>query len=242
MKIITTGALLLIIVIGLNGVRHKSDATKEASKPIASFDMRQNSVSDNGSPWVIVNKQRPLNPLTYEPADLVVPSIPLEPTVSNTEKQVRQVTATALLKLVSKAKSQGINLNLQSGYRSYYFQDNLYNRYVTEQGQAAADSESARAGYSEHQTGLTADIGSPDARKCNVEQCFANTKQGKWLTNNAYKYGFIIRYPANRQRITGYVYEPWHIRYVGTYLSYEMHAKRITTLESFFKLKPAPNY
>lgn len=106
------------------------------------------------------------------------------------------------------ALSEGISLKIISGYRSYSTQYTLYNRYVNRDGKALADTYSARAGHSEHQSGLAADINS-------LEQSWINTPEGKWLNNNCYKYGFIIRYPKGKESITGYMYEPWHIRYVG---------------------------
>ena len=106
------------------------------------------------------------------------------------------------------AASQGISLSIISGFRSYSRQSTLYNNYVNRDGKAAADTYSARAGHSEHQTGLAADINS-------LYQSFIDTPEGKWLNNNCHKYGFIIRYPKGKESITGYIYEPWHIRYVG---------------------------
>ena len=106
------------------------------------------------------------------------------------------------------AATQGIGLSIISGYRSYSRQSTLYNNYVARDGKAAADTYSARAGHSEHQTGLAADINS-------LYQSFINTPEGQWLNNNCYKYGFIIRYHKGKEHITGYMYEPWHIRYVG---------------------------
>ena len=107
------------------------------------------------------------------------------------------------------ASTEGISLFVQSGYRSYTTQNTLYNRYVSKDGKTLADTYSARPGYSEHQSGLAADINS-------LDQSFINTPEGKWLNNNCYKYGFIIRYPKGKEEQTGYMYEPWHIRYVGT--------------------------
>ena len=114
------------------------------------------------------------------------------------------------------AKNNNINLYIRSGFRSYNTQVSLYNNYVKRDGKAAADTYSARAGHSEHQTGLAADINS-------LDQSFINTKEGKWLNDNCYKYGFIIRYPKGKESITGYIYEPWHIRYVGTDISSKLY-------------------
>lgn len=106
------------------------------------------------------------------------------------------------------AKKDGVTLSVVSGYRSYKTQTTLYNNYVKRDGKAAADTYSARAGHSEHQTGLAADLNK-------ISDSFGETKAGKWLANNCYKYGFILRYPKGKQSITGYVYEPWHFRYIG---------------------------
>ncbi len=212
-----------------------------SGKP-ASFNKNLYSLTDPTSLWVIANKQRPLNPKTYVPSDLVVPTIPLRSNITSTEKQVRQPMATALQTMVAAAKTEGLNLNLQSGYRSYNFQVTLYNRYVQQQGKAVADSQSARPGYSEHQTGLAADLGSVGHPECDVEECFGTTAEGKWLAANAYRYGFIIRYPQNMQTITGYIYEPWHVRYIGVDLATEMHNQGVQTLEQFFGTGDAADY
>jgi D-alanyl-D-alanine carboxypeptidase len=208
----------------------------------AGFDKSTYSLTDPTSIWVIANKQRPLNPKTYAPSDLVVPNIPLRSNITSTEKQVRQPMAMALETMVAAAKTEGLSLNLQSGYRSYSFQVSLYNRYVQQQGQAVADSQSARPGYSEHQTGLAADLGSVSHPECDVEACFGTTLEGKWLAANAYKYGFIIRYPQGLQNITGYIYEPWHVRYIGVDLATELHDTGVQTLEQFFGTGAAADY
>ena len=114
------------------------------------------------------------------------------------------------------ASNQGISLKVISGFRSYATQNRIYNNYVSRDGRAAADRYSARPGHSEHQTGLAADINS-------LSQSFINTKEGKWLNSNMHKYGFILRYPSGKESQTGYMYEPWHIRYVGTNLSNQLY-------------------
>jgi len=206
------------------------------------FDKNKYSTSENSSLWVVVNKKHPLNPKDYTPESLVVPNIPLRSNITNTEKYIRADTAKALEHMVKEASSQGIHLNLQSGYRSYSFQVNLYNGYVKQQGQAAADRQSARPGYSEHQTGLAADMGGTSQPSCNVASCFATTTEGKWLATNAYRYGFLIRYTVDGESTTGYEYEPWHIRYIGTNLSTEMHTQGVETLEAFFDIPGGTAY
>lgn len=114
------------------------------------------------------------------------------------------------------ALKDNISIKIISGFRSYNTQVSTYNYWVSQYGKKEADRISARAGHSEHQTGLAIDINS-------LEKAFKNTKEGKWLNENAYKYGFILRYPESKEEITGYSFEPWHFRYVGTDLSYKLY-------------------
>lgn len=114
----------------------------------------------------------------------------------------------AFKKMQSDARKDGINLFIASGYRSYSYQKSLYNSYKARDGKEKADTYSARAGHSEHQTGLAFDINDPSSS-------FENTKEAKWLASNCTKYGFIIRYEKSKEKMTGYKYEPWHIRYLG---------------------------
>ncbi len=220
-------------------------ANQTTSKPSTpqqpAFDKKQFSLENPDSLWIIANKQRPLNPKNYAPT-LVIPAMRLRSNITTDERQVRQVTADALEKLSTAAEADGITLTLESGYRSYNFQVNLYDHYVSVQGKAVADTQSARPGYSEHQTGLAADLGGVTKPACNVEDCFKDTPEGEWIVANAYKYGFIIRYPEGKQAVTGYIYEPWHLRYVGTDLAQEMRRVNVSTLEEFFGLGPAGDY
>lgn len=128
------------------------------------------------------------------------------------------------------AASIGLNIRITSGYRPYQTQNTLYNRYVARDGKEKADTYSARPGSSEHQTGLCFDLNS-------ISDAFANTAEGRWVNENAYKYGFIIRYPKNKMNETGYKYESWHLRYVGTDLSYKLYNNGDwITMESYFGL------
>lgn len=215
-----------------------NEQTGTSGSPDA-FDKQQYSIDDPNSPWVVVNKKRQLSPKDYAPSDLVTPNVPLRTT--GEEMKLRKATADALQAMFADAKKAGLNLMLSSGYRSYNFQVGLYNRYVKEIGQASADTQSARPGYSEHQTGMAADI-EPATRNCEVEVCFADTPEGKWLAANAHAYGFIIRYTPDKTAVTGYTYEPWHIRFVGTQLANELKVQNIETLEEFFGLPAAPDY
>jgi zinc D-Ala-D-Ala carboxypeptidase len=218
----------------------KSKSTSAVVSTSSGFNKQQYSVTDPASIWVIVNKKHPLNPLSYAPSDLVFPNVPLR-VPGNESMQVRQVTAQALEQMFAAAKSQGVVLKLSSGYRSYSYQVNLYNGYIRSDGQAQADQESARPGYSEHQTGLAVDL-EPTTRSCELQICFADTPEGKWLYANAYKYGFILRYTTANQPITGYEGEPWHFRYVGSGLADQMHRDKIDSLEQFFNVSGGPVY
>ncbi len=119
-------------------------------------------------------------------------------------------------KLVQGAAEDGINIYLSSGFRSYDYQSQIYNNYVGIYGQDTADTFSARPGHSEHQTGLAIDVNI-------IDDSFRGTPEAEWIAAHCYEYGFILRYPEGKQSITGYKYEPWHIRYVGTEISYALH-------------------
>ncbi|MBQ9181606.1 MAG: DUF5011 domain-containing protein [Bacilli bacterium] len=138
-------------------------------------------------------------------------------------------------KMQSDAASEGINLKIISGFRSYNTQKNIYNNYVARDGQELADRYSARAGHSEHQSGLAADINS-------LDQSWEYTNEGKWLNQNCYKYGFIIRYVKGKESITGYMFEPWHIRYVGNDLANKLYNNgNWITLEEYFGIDSVYN-
>ncbi|MBX3088095.1 MAG: M15 family metallopeptidase [Cryobacterium sp.] len=201
------------------------------------FDKHKYSIDDPLSIWVINDKLRPLNPINYAPPDMVQAKVR-----SIFTPLMRPEAAAAIEKMFAAAKAEGAGeMLIQNSYRSYQTQVNVHQNWVNQLGEKGADAQSARAGYSEHQTGWTADVGAYPA-KCSITQCFGDTPQGKWLAANAWRFGFVIRYPEGKQDVTGYIYEPWHVRYVGTYLSTEMHETGILTLEEFFDLPPAPDY
>jgi D-alanyl-D-alanine carboxypeptidase len=228
---------LAAAVVLTNGGQTKLPAI--TSPATVKFNKSQFSVNDPSSIWVVVNKGRVL-PNDYIPSDLVVPKIPLRLSDNQPEMQLRQAAADALDEMVGSASAQNIHLMLASGYRSYKLQVTLYGGYVRAQGQGGADSSSARPGHSEHQTGLAADI-EPFNKKCEVQACFADTTEGEWLAANAYKYGFIIRYQKGQENLTGYEYEPWHVRYVGKDLAAQIY-KSGKTLEQFFGLPEYIDY
>lgn len=137
-------------------------------------------------------------------------------------------TNNAFLSMQQDASKKGINLFIASGFRSYQSQVDVYQKWVNLDGKDVADTYSARAGYSEHQAGIALDLNQ-------ISSNFSNTKEFKWLQENAYKYGFILRYPRGKQEITGYIYEPWHYRYVGVDLASELYNQgNWITIEEYF--------
>lgn len=205
--------------------------------PKPEFNKQLYAIDKAGSLWWIVNKTRPLEPAAYAPDDLVVPGVPLRNNAGNNETLLRKEAALSLEKMTAAAKQDGLLIMLASGYRSYQLQVSVYNANVQKYGQAGADKQSARPGTSEHQTGLAADLGST-TRQCEIEQCFGNMPEGKWLMANAYKFGFLLRYPDGKQSVTGYENEPWHYRYVGFELATELNKQSVKTLEEFFGIIP----
>ncbi len=182
---------------------------------------------------VLVNKKRNL-PNDYVPADLVklseVPTVLENPEVN----QLRSAAYEALKELFKAAnEEEGYELYARSGYRSYNTQTSLYSSYVDSYGQKAADKYSAKPGQSEHQTGLSIDI-TCEAMNLKLDDTFGDTEEGKWVQENAHRFGYIIRYPKDKEDITGYMYEPWHIRYLGEELAANVYESGLT-LEEYFE-------
>ena len=247
------GAILALAVVGCTGSPGPTPSASRTPKqtgtpssrpspppsapPAPRFNKAALSIDDPSSIWVVVDKLRPLNPKDYVPADLVQ-----TPVAHANPPALRAEAADAMVAMFAAAKAEGAGgMQLQSAYRSYTTQVVVYNRYVSQVGQAGADAQSARPGFSEHQTGLAADISSLPAT-CVLAACFGDTPQGTWLVANAYRFGYLLRYPADKVAVTGYMYEPWHFRYIGAALATEMHDEGVTTLEEFFGLPPAPDY
>ncbi|AMB41231.1 D-alanyl-D-alanine carboxypeptidase family protein [Paenarthrobacter ureafaciens] len=217
-----------------------STPTSAASSPSPSgAAATQYSLTDPASPWVVVNKHRPLNPQNYVPADLVQPAVRLA--VSGEASLLNTTTAAAAEKMFGAAAAEGVIMALASGYRSYSTQVATYNGYVAGSGQAAADRASARPGFSEHQTGWSFDI-SDGGGACSFQPCFAEQPAAVWAKANAYKFGFVVRYPWMFHEITGYFYESWHLRYIGVEAATAMATGGIATLEEYFGLEAAPDY
>jgi D-alanyl-D-alanine carboxypeptidase len=161
-----------------------------------------------GDPYVrmLVDKKHPLPP-GYEPADLVELA-QASYGVSRPGLLLRQAAGDALEEMAAAARADGVTLIVSSAYRSYEYQEAVYRRNVQELGQETADRESARPGYSQHQTGLAADFGS-------IDDSFAETPAGRWILDNANRFGWSLSFPEGYEAVTGYRWESWHYRYVG---------------------------
>ncbi|MEW1805633.1 M15 family metallopeptidase [Pseudarthrobacter sp. NPDC080039] len=200
---------------------------------------RQFSLDDPKSQWVIVNKHRPLKPADYVPADLVRPAVAIS--AAGEAALLNSTTAAAAEAMFAAAARDGVAIVLASGYRSYSTQVTTYNGYVAARGQADADTASARPGHSEHQTGWAFDIGDGGGA-CSFQPCFADQPAATWAKANGHRFGFVVRYPWMLHPITGYYYEPWHLRYVGVEAATDMLNRGIGTLEEYFGLEAAPAY
>lgn len=235
---VLAGVCLCLLLVYLSGPGSKEVPAQSAQLPVEAQAAElpelpaQPDAVDSDSPdstLVVVNKQRPL-PVDYVPQDLAdADGVPL-----------RVEAAEAYLQMAAEAAAAGVPISAVSGFRTGAEQDQLYVSYTENFGPETADSISARPGYSEHQTGLAIDIANPDG-SCALEACFVESLAGSWAAANAHYYGFIVRYPAGAEHITGYAHEPWHLRYVGAEQSLSIRDAG-TTLEEFAGLPAAPDY
>lgn len=161
---------------------------------------------------LMVNKTYGL-PSTYKPVN---PYKPITKDYLYGGDYIEDFVMEAFLEMKEAAKGEDINLVITSGYRSYSVQEELYNNYVKRDGKEEADTYSARPGHSEHQSGLCFDLNG-------TNRDFIKTKEGKWLNDNCYKYGFALRFPEGKEEYTGYMYEGWHFRYVGEELAEKLY-------------------
>jgi zinc D-Ala-D-Ala carboxypeptidase len=204
-----------------NEVEKPEEETPETEKPEVEAPDKDNRKYIDGQELpkeptyikgiLIANKQYPL-PSTYSPGE---------------SKEARE----AFNEMAAAAKLDGFELIAFSTYRSYDYQTGLYERYVERDGSEAADRYSARPGYSEHQTGLAFDIGEVNNEQYYASEKFGETEAGKWVAANAYRFGFIMRYPEGKEKITGYMHESWHFRYVGIDVAEEIYKKNISLEE-----------
>ncbi len=205
------------------------DPTKEIQVKVVVADggVQQTSNTDGTQPANLAEAPPPpvydMDGLTYKEGILIANKTYSMPAEFN--PGLESICSEHFQALSSAAAKEGLNLWIGSGYRSYYDQDIIYNNYVAMDGAEMADTYSARPGFSEHQTGLVID--------CNtIDDAFGATPEAAWLAEHAHEYGFIIRYPKGKEDITGYKYEPWHIRYVGSKVATECY-KRGICLEEY---------
>ena len=177
------------------------EAVKERPNPLP---------EDTGDILMIVNKRYGLAD-TYVPEDLVTLSRCDYSIGSAETKQLKSEAAAAREEMFDASREAGYELVMRTGYLSYGYQKGLYGSYVNSDGQEAADTDSGRPGYSEHQSGLCCDVGVQGLDLNN----FTGTDEAAWVQEHCHEYGFVVRYPEGKEDVTGYIYESWHIRYVG---------------------------
>lgn len=218
-------------------------AQGQAPLTLQLVDYHQTRLATNFGAYdlVVVNKQRPLHPLNYRPVNLR--QIKSSKNLDNSRGlELSDQAATALENLAKDMKAEGAGkLFVNSAFRSFEYQQDLFKSKTSQYGLAGALIRSAKAGHSEHQTGLAADVSVPE-QGCAIMQCFGDTIAGKWLAANAWKYGFIIRYEKDTTATTGYTYEPWHLRYVGLQVSTLYSKNGMKTLEDFWGFPAAQFY
>ncbi|MFV0499674.1 MAG: D-alanyl-D-alanine carboxypeptidase family protein, partial [Bacilli bacterium] len=180
----------------------------------------------------VINKKRRLSS-DYIPKDLT--QITVKSIHSGNNNLIRSDILPKIEQMFKDASNNGINLVVNYAYRSYDYQEKLFNEYVSQYGYETTIKMAAFAGASEHQTGLVLDIGSIESTSANLSVEFGSTKASAWLKDNAHNYGFILRFPKGKEEITTYIYEPWHYRYVGNDLAKYIYENNIT-LEELFDL------
>lgn len=184
---------------------------------------------------VLVNKEYSL-PEDYQPDDLVYPNVDFIFEDKIEKRMMRAEAAEALQNMFAAAEKQNLHLAGVSAYRSHQTQQSIFDNYVKNDGLENAKTYSALPGTSEHETGLAIDVTTADGA-CAAQDCFGDSEEAKWLAEHGHEYGFIIRYPEGKESITGYKYEPWHIRYVGADIATELFENDLT-LEEYYSAVP----
>ena len=246
------GAIVLLILLGIifsirgcakhhqAKVKAKQEAQQKKStdpaeearkKAVKAAKKRENPLTeDTGDILMIVNKEYGLSE-EYKPNDLTKVEHCDFSVGSDECHQLKKEPAEAIEEMFAAAREDGYEIIMRTGYRSYGYQAALYESYKEKDGEEAADKYSARPGSSEHQSGLCCDVGI-EGKDLNT---FEGTDEAKWIADNSWKYGFVVRYPQDKEDITGYMYEAWHIRYVGKEAAKYMHEKNLT-LEEYLEL------
>lgn len=237
-------SLLLIFALSLSlciACGKEPEPAPEIAKPTIDVDTtpkpEEPSLKDDEY-LILANKTHGLDK-DYWPEDLVTIDRCVSGVGNADTHKMRTVAADALNLMLDAASAEGYDIRLRTGFRSYDYQASLYNSYVERNGKASADTYSARPGFSEHQTGLACDLGCK-SQDYALSYNFGYTEEGTWVSEHAHEFGFIIRYSdgvtdANgiRQpgKITGYVFEPWHVRYVGVDHATNIYERGITLEE-----------
>ncbi len=201
------------------------------------FDTKNPKLITNVNDLLVLANKANYFPKDFVPINLVNPKTRYYG--GGNRNQMRKIAADALDNLIYQASSQGINIKNVSAYRSIQYQAGLFNNYAKKHGIAAANKFSSKPQFSEHHTGLCADVSSPSMNWL-LGKNYINTIEGRWLAQNAHKFGFVIRYPQNKYDIVGYTYEPWHIRYLGIPLASYLHQTNLT-FEEFLALQVGKN-
>ena len=216
-----------------NPVEEKPKEEPVEEEPVVETPVVEEPEVDlSGAKGYVGNETLPEEPTYVEGILIASKKYPLPSTYAPGESKEARA---AFEEMAAEATLSGYDLVAFSTYRSFDYQTTLYEKYVSNDGQEAADRYSARPGYSEHQTGLAFDIGEQHFEQHFARESFGETEAGKWVAANAHKYGFIMRYPNGKEKITGYMYEPWHFRYVGKELAPKVYEAG-TTLEEYFNL------
>ncbi len=242
-KYIVIGLLICITTIFIEKIINEKCKEYNKTEPeIKAENIEDTKKEENKQTESLIkeeNKIEKIDGVTYVDGILIVNKTYDLPKTYRTENSenyefcttcLTKETINAFNEMKADAQSIGLNLYISSGFRSYSYQENLYNNYVAQDGQLAADTYSARPGHSEHQTGLAFDLNT-------IDDSFAYTEEGKWVKDNCQKYGLILRYPKGKEAQTGYQYESWHLRYVGKELAQELYNNgNWITLEEHFNL------
>jgi D-alanyl-D-alanine carboxypeptidase len=210
-----------------------TEEPEEPFVPATEMDLDPSSIT------VFVNKEHSL-PKKYIPENLVTVNVYFHLLSYDERTMMRPEAAEALEQLFASAEEAGYKLSGVSGYRSYTRQYNIFTNNILTKGKEHTLKYSAAPGTSEHQTGLAMDV-SCESLRYDLSTSFSETPEGIWLSQNAYHYGYIIRYPKGKGDITGYAYEPWHIRYVGKGLAKYLYENDLT-LEEYYKYTPSEGF
>lgn len=223
--IIFIGAAVAFQLLSDQGTTDWKD--DQPSKEEEAKQKSRNAAAQQGL-LILVNKQHPVEE-DYKPDDLVAMSH-YAPDRSAAGRYMRAEAASAFNDLVEQAALDGYEIKMTTAYRSFGFQKMLYEGYVAKYGEEEASKFSAKPGESEHQTGLAVDVSSPSV-DYQLTRAYGNEDEGKWLAVHAHEFGYILRYPDGKEGITGYMYEPWHLRYVGKFVAGEIYEQKITLEE-----------